>query len=117
MGLGQAWRDRHHRRDSLISLGRLPRPVGGGHYPGEPLPSEVAMPDQISNYRFARLSVFPHTTGEQYSWALLSGVVKDGIPYSHIVARGELQLEDGLSGENRIWEVVEELARSGLGRA
>lgn len=74
------------------------------------------MPDQISNYRFARLSVFPHGNDEHYSWSLLSGIVKDGIPYSHVVARGQLELQDGLQGENRIWEVVEELARSGLGR-
>jgi hypothetical protein len=75
------------------------------------------MYDVISNYRFVRLLIHPHTTDSDYSWALLAGQVLNGIPNGHIIARGESQIDGGLDSTTRIWEVIEELARSGLGRA
>jgi hypothetical protein len=70
------------------------------------------MPDRQSTYRQLRLSIYPHDTPGEFSYALLSVHTVQGVPDGQIVARGTMESNHDLNTADGVWGAFQDLAES-----
>lgn len=68
------------------------------------------MPDRQSNYRQARLSIYPPESGTDVTWSLTAITVSNGVPHSQLVAHGSLETAHDLNTADGVWAAFQDLA-------
>lgn len=70
------------------------------------------MPDRISRFRVARLSIFPpQTGGGQARYCLTASTIRKGVPHTQILVDGVLPMSSQMPTTEELLEAIDSAVR------